>query len=761
MTRLDFILKNFKKTGKQDPQQAINDLVRILRAEFKSNVSSLYLYNSHHKSFVLVANKGLYLKPDTKIILSKEEGLIGLVARREELLNLSDATKHVHFKPIANTGENKYPSFTAVPIVYQQQCLGVIVQQQLKNKKLNAREVGSLLTVATTLSYVISQWDSDGTLLQLTQIDDSLKSEDQSYRGLPASQGIALGTAHIIEEYRTDDIENTKLEDCDNIEEEITIFSHAIAIVRIDILKESNDLVGLISDSDHMIFTTYVQLLDDNNLGGEVKKLIKQKYSAISAWNYIINKHCQNISLIGDQYLRSRITDIRDLGKRVLQKLNKDLDQKKFPKQPTILIASEITPSIMLNAPREYLAGMISIKGSINSHVSIIARSLGIPTVIGLSGFNMKKYRNKELIVDGSNGIVISQLTADTIAKYKVIIAENNEFSSSLNSFEQDAITTTSDGVNIELQVNSGLFEKDKTQIINHYSVGLYRSESIFFNRNVFPTEEEQMSFYQKELELTHPNQVTIRTLDIGGDKQLPYFTITEDNPYLGWRGIRVSLDHPELFIIQLRAMLKANIGLENLRILLPMVSFYSEFKQVYHIIDETHKSLISEGYLDVIMPPIGVMIEVPSMIFQISQLAGKADFLSVGTNDLIQYIQAVDRNNLDVSSCYRPLDPSILAVLNHIKKEAETAQLEISICGELASNFYGFVPLLAMGYRQLSMNFQQIKSAKAVIRAVSISDCQKLLTKLLTMHSEKEVIAAIDHYLLKEVNIDSHLKFL
>jgi len=760
MTRLEHILRDFDSGAKFSPLPALNKLVRVFRSELKSSTCSLYLYNEQIDSYVLVANCGKKIKKDSKIAIKSDEGLIGLVAKSEGLINLKDATLHPKYQPIEEIGEAKYPVFLAVPIVFQQICIGVISLTNLKNKTFKYFEEGFLLTAATALSETFSEWFKNGTILQLTKEFTTTKQSDLVYKGQSASNGLAIGIVHYVETQKIKDFKNVKLEDCRDPKKELMILSQALSDVRMDILKESSSLAGIISDNERMIFTTYVHMLDNNNLGGEVKQLIQQRYTALSAWKYIIAKHCHSFSMVNNDYLRSRMTDTYDLGLRVVNKMLHYKSEVTYPNQPFILGAKELTPSMLLKTPRKHLVGLITINGSTNSHLAILARAMGIPTVNGISGFDLHKYNNSKIVIDGSSGKIITNLSVSTLQEYQALIADNLDFSNKLAELDHEKSVTT-DGCHIELQINSGLFTKDTEKKHENHSIGLFRSETIFLNRDVFPTEDEQIEFYQQVLAAKNPLPVTFRTLDIGGDKQLSYFNQKEDNPYLGWRGIRVSLDHPELFNIQIRALLRSNIGYENLRVLLPMVSFTSELDNALQLIKDAYNQLIEEGYIDVVIPPIGIMVEIPSMIYLIPKIANKADFLSVGSNDLIQYIEAVDRNNLNVATNYRPLDPSILACLKQIKDLAMTHQLELSICGELASDYRGIIALIGLGYHRLSMTSQQLTKAKMLIRAINVKDCEQLVDNLLQFDNESDVVTAIDEYLNNNKQLDSHFKFL
>jgi len=299
----------------------------------------------------------------------------------------------------------------------------------------------------------------------------------------------------------------------------------------------------------------------------------------------------------------------------------------------------------------------------------------------------------------------------------------------------------TLDGKRIPLWVNTGIIE-DLAGAIEQGAegVGLYRTEVGFLLRDRFPSEEEQRQLYREQLETFAPAPVTMRTLDIGGDKSLPYFPIQEDNPFLGWRGIRVTLDHPEIFLAQVRAMLKANEGLGNLRILLPMISAVEEVDESFALIRRCHEEVLAEGYQQP-LPPVGVMIEVPSAVWLTGALANRVDFLSVGSNDLTQYLLAVDRNNARVAELYHGLHPAVLGALQQVVDAAHLEGCSVSICGEMAGDPRAVPLLLAMGFDQLSMSAINLPRVKKVINSLTMADANELLAELVGVHSSHAVI--------------------
>jgi len=322
----------------------------------------------------------------------------------------------------------------------------------------------------------------------------------------------------------------------------------------------------------------------------------------------------------------------------------------------------------------------------------------------------------------------------------------------------RDEPAETLDGHRIPLWVNTGLLT-DALRSLERGAegVGLYRTEVPFMMRDRFPSESEQRKIYRQQLEMFAPNPVTMRTLDIGGDKALTYFPINEANPFLGWRGIRVTLDHPEIFLVQIRAMIKASEGLNNLRIMLPMVSSVMEVEEAQHLIYRAYAEVEEEGF-DVDPPEVGVMIEVPSAVFQIRNIANRVDFLSVGSNDLTQYLLAVDRNNPRVADLYQTFHPAVLTALKTIADEARAAGKPVSICGELAGHPLGCVLLIAMGYDMLSMNATSLPKIKSVLRGITRDWAEELLEQVLQMESA-EIIASMIQFSLEKKGFERLLR--
>jgi phosphotransferase system enzyme I (PtsP) len=401
----------------------------------------------------------------------------------------------------------------------------------------------------------------------------------------------------------------------------------------------------------------------------------------------------------------------------------------------------------LAEVPKECLAGIVCAGGASFSHVAILARSMNIPAVMGVSNLPVSRMEGRFVILDGYLGRIYVSPAPSVLQEYQRLAEEDRELSQELESNKELPCETT-DGVNIPLFINTGLISEMSSQGIDESAgVGLYRTELPFMVRDSFPGESVQVNNYRKVLKAFHSRPVTIRTLDIGGDKPLPYFPVEEQNPFLGWRGVRISLDHPEIFLTQVRAMLRAAIGLNNLRLLLPMVSNVDEVDDAMLLIRRAHDELTEEGF-DVRMPKIGVMIEVPAAVYQVEALARRVDFLSVGTNDLTQYLLAVDRNNGHVADLYDDLHPAVLRALIQIVESARIYQREVSVCGEMAGNPASAVLLLGMGVDSLSMNAGSLLRVKWVIRSISSSRARQLLLAALRCERATEVKALLSRAL-------------
>ena len=483
-------------------------------------------------------------------------------------------------------------------------------------------------------------------------------------------------------------------------------------------------------------------------MGKEVEEEIQAGHWAPGALNHVVKKHVRVFEAMEDGYLRERAADVKDLGRRILAHLKlKEAVPRDYPEN-TILISEELTVSALADVPEGRLRGIVSARGSGNSHVAILARALDVPAVMGVDNLKVSRLDGTDLIIDGYSGEVYESPSPALLEQYQLRVTEEKELFKGLKSLKV-LRAETPDGRRIPLYVNAGLMSDIRPSLnAGAEGVGLYRTEVPFMIRERFPSEEEQREIYSHLLTAFSPKPVTIRTLDIGGDKNLPYFPITEENPFLGWRGIRITLDHPEIFLVQLRAILRASQGLNNLRILFPMISCVSEVIEAKALLQQAFDELKEEG-LHLHFPKIGVMVEVPSVIYQAREIAREVDFLSVGSNDLIQYILAVDRNNARVANLYDSLHPAVLRALYQLVEGVHEENKPITICGEMAGEPITVILLQAMGFDALSMNSTSLPRVKWVIRNFTISQSREILHNCLQMTHAREIRAYLQQILL------------
>ncbi len=709
----------------RDMKTALAIIVTRVKQVMATQVCSVYLRDTKG-DYVLMATDGLNADAVGKVRLAAGEGLVGRVVVREEPINLEHAEAHPSYQYFPETGEERYSAFLGVPIIHHRKVLGVLVVQQVEQRRFDEGEEAFLVTMSAQLAGVIAHAEATGGVVPV-----GAKATQAKFIGVSGASGIAIGEAVVIAPAA--DLRSVPYQACKDVEAEIAFFHRSLMAVREDIKSLGEQLKARINREEQALFDAYLAMLDDASLGGEVTDRIRKGANASYAWSEVILEHENIFNSMNDPYLRERATDLRDLGRRVLAYLQESNHKTRVYPDKAILIGEELTASMLGEIPKEKLAGLVSVLGSSNSHVAILARAMDIPTVMGAVDLPYTQIDGRPIIVDGYKGTVYCDPSAQLRKQYKAIFLEEQALVKGLEALK-DLPCETQDRYRMPLHVNTGLMA-DVVRSLERGAegVGLYRTEVPFLLRDRFPSEEEQRAIYREQLEAFAPHSVTMRTLDIGGDKALPYFPIEEDNPFLGWRGIRVTLDHPEIFLAQIRAMIKASEGLDNLRILLPMITNMQEVEAARALIQRVHKELLEEGYR-VRKPQVGVMIEVPAAVYLAPELSRRVDFLSVGSNDLTQYLLAVDRNNAQVADLYQAFHPAVLRALQYIVYAAHDAGISVSICGELAGDPGAAILLMAMGYDVLSMNATNLPKVKSVIRGITFERAKQLLAEVMRM---------------------------
>lgn len=719
-------------TSAQDFREALDIMVKRIANALATEACSIFLLDRRHGSYVLVATQGLNAKGIGKIRIPINKGLIGLIGDREEPLNIDDATKHPSFYHVAEAKEEAYRAFMGTPIIYHRQVLGVMIVQQSEPRKYDESEEAFLVTLAAQVAVIISHAASTGELQAL--LDNSNQAiQDHVYAGVAGSPGVGIGTGVIV--YTQFDLDTVPDREPDDIELEIELLHKSFAAVREDLQLLSERLANTLPKEELALFDVYQRILDSADLGAEVEQSIRAGNWAPGALRDVIGVHTRRLETLESEYMRERAEDIKNLAQRVLGYLQKNERAAPLYAPHSILIGDMLTPTELAEVPEGCLAGVICARGSSNSHIAILARAMKVPTVMGVGEASIFDLQDQEIIIDGYYGQVYVAPSPTLRAEFDRLQEEERKLDAALDEI-RDLPAVTKDDHQINLMVNTGLGADVSFALASGAEgVGLYRTEIPFMMRDRFPSTEEQRIIYRQLLASFAPRPVILRTLDVGGDKPLPYFPIVEDNPFLGWRGIRITLDHPEIFLSQVRAMMRASEELNNMRIMLPMVTDVAEVDEAMRLMRKAYAEVRDEGY-DIEMPQVGVMIEVPSAVYQARALAKRVDFLSVGSNDLTQYLLAVDRNNARVAGLYDSLHPAVLRALIQTVEGGHNEGKHVSICGELAGDPAAVLLLLAMGFDSLSMNASSVGRVKWVVRHITKKKAAAILQEVLGMES-------------------------
>ena len=718
-------------------ERALKRMVNQVKHALSTDCCSVYLSDYQNQQFVLSASDGLATSTLGQTAIGFSEGLVGLVGQREEPINIADAHNHPQFYHVPELEEDDLKAFLGTPIIHQRRVLGILIIQQKQARHFNENEEAFLVTLSAQLATAIANAEARGVIGRQND-----KGWVKQLTGIPGAPGVVQ--SEILINQPKADLRTVTLEKVSNVENEKQRFESAVEKTREDFEELAENLSDKIADDSLDIFEVYKQLLDSVHLTDEINAKINFGWNAQSALKQVVDNYVIQFESIEDAYLRERANDIKDLGNRLLMNLlQPDLASPKLPSS-FILVAEDVSASMLAEYQHKGLLGIVSLTGSNNSHAAILARAIGIPAIMGIEQIPLAQLNGQQAIIDGYSGELFIDPSESLQKEYEHLIAEEYELDDKVKQV-RELPSITRDGRAIELLLNAGLsvgFEHSKDA--GAVGIGLYRTEIPFMNRSCFPSETEQTEIYQEALSAFPSQMVTMRTLDVGGDKSLPYFPIAEDNPFLGWRGIRITLDHPEIFLVQVRAMMRANLGHGNLEIMLPMISGLAEVDDAIRLINQAHFELSAEveRYLEEKLPKpkIGIMIEVPSAIFQLKELATRVDFFSVGSNDLTQYLLAVDRNNARVADLYDSYHPAVLRALNTIAQESSKSLVPLSLCGELAGEPAGALLLLAMGYDKLSMSPHNIARIKWVIRHVEFKRAKVILEHVLNLSTAKQV---------------------
>ncbi len=714
-------------------------IVQRVREALSVDVASLYLLCPQNEQLTLMASHGLAQGAH----LQQYEGLVALVAERAEPVILDNVTGHSRYQRFPGSVEEPLNSFLGVPLLHQRRLLGVLVVQALGEHRFQEDHVAFLVTLVAQLASVISSAEISGELGS-GEVQDVGRNILVS--GIPGSPGIGIGTAVVY--FPDTELEAVPDRNPDSIEDEITLFREAVAQVEVDLLRIKEELSSKLPAEDRALFDAYLMMLSSSSLIDGAVERIKEGNWAPGALRATFLEYQRHFDEMEDDYLRERATDVQDLGRRILEHLLTDGHKRPQYQENTILVGRDISASQLAEVPAEKLAGMVCGSGSGSSHVAILARALGVPAVMGASDLPVARIDGLDVIVDGYQGSIYLRPEKAVRTEFERLAREESELTQGLWS-EAKRPAITPDGHTVPVYINSGL-KSDLMQAQRSMAdgIGLYRTELPFMVRERFPGEVEQANIYERVLRSFPAHPVTLRTLDVGGDKALSYFPIVEDNPFLGYRGIRISLDHPDIFLTQLRAMLQASRATGNLHVLFPMISSMDELDESLALLERARHELGEEG-IETPLPRTGVMIEVPSAVYLAEHLARKVDFLSIGTNDLVQYLLAVDRNNTRVAKLYHDDHPAVLCAIEAIVDGAHRAGRPVSVCGEMASDPASMLLLLGAGVDSLSVSVASLPRIKWVIRSFSRQHASEIFTEARRLLDPESIRSLLNNTLI------------
>lgn len=707
--------------GTESVQERLDDFVEAISSSMRVNVASIYLLRQGEE-LELSATKGLKRSAVHKTRMKPGEGLVGHVALTARPLNLADAPAHPLFSYRPETGEDPYNAFLGVPILRGGRTLGVLVVQSKDDRTFSEDEVEDLLTVAMVLAEIIADDERVGGKkaalkgIQLTHI------KPETFSGKPFSSGLARGHAVL---HRPPVAPANLL--AENIAQEEIRLEDAIARLRAHVDAMVSGETATLTRASRDIYEAYRTFAYDRKWVGRLREAVHSGLTAEAAVERTRNEHRARLMKVRDAYLRARLHDLEDLANRMLRLLAGETTTPDIP-DDAILFARELGPTELLDYDHKKLAAIVLEEGTMSSHTSIIAKALGLPLLGRVTGILDRIETGDDVLVDAEDGRVHLRPLETQVSGFQMRLNIRGEMSRAYDQLRfKRAITR--DGTEVGLMLNAGLLvDLPQLDLAGADGIGLFRTEFQFMVSDFMPRLAQQTELYRKAIMAAGDRPVTFRTLDLGGDKILPYMDpVPEENPAIGWRAIRIGLDRPGLMRYQLRALVAAGAG-RHLRVMFPMVTTVQEMVDARALFDleiERAKKLGKELPAKI---EVGVMLETPSLAWQINQVCEIADFVSVGANDLLQFFFAADRDNARVADRYDPLSPAALSILTFIADGCRANNTPVSVCGEIAGRPLEAACLVALGFHTLSMPVTGIGPVKSALMALDVAELRELI---------------------------------
>lgn len=714
-------------------QERLDRLVAMIASTMVADVCSIYLTRGAvHELF---ATEGLKPEAVHRTRLKHGEGLVGLVAETAQPLNIADAPHHERFSYRPETGEDPYNAFLGVPIVRSERTFGVLVVQNRASRIYGEDEVEALQTIAMVLAEMVAS-GAFGDLSGLADVE-ARASRPELLNGRAFSDGLAIGTVVLHEPHAP----LGRVIADDPVKEEQRLDA-ALIQIRTTLQEMLEGDPGRISGVSREVLEMFLMLANDPSWETKLKHGVRAGLSADAAVERIRGEHRAKFNKTRDPYLRERLHDLEDLDNRLLRALaGVDGAAKQEMPADAVLVARELGPAELLDYGAERLKGLALEEGGATAHAAIVARALGIPMVGLLPGLLSRVEAGDPIILDGERGEVRLRPEEAVVCAYQERIQFRTARAAEFARIK-DTPAITQDGAQMSLLLNAGLaLDVHHLDEVGAEGIGLFRTEFQFMVSETLPRLESQTLLYRDVLETADQRPVTFRTLDLGGDKVLPYVTAErEENPALGWRAVRIGLDRPALLRYQLRALISAAAG-RRLRVMFPLVTLIAEFDAARALVDRELEWARKHGRELPAQIEVGVMVEAPALAWSIPALKGRADFLSIGTNDLMQYFFAADRGNARVSDRYDILSPPALRLLKQIREDADAANLQISICGEAAGRPLEAMAFTALGYRRLSMPASGVGPVKRLVLSLNAREAAEAVSPLL--HSDLPSVRA------------------
>jgi phosphotransferase system enzyme I (PtsP) len=755
-----------------DLDETLNNVVDLVAKRLDADVCSLYLTGEGMRKLVLSATVGLNKQAVGRVTLRFGEGLVGLAAETRAPIATERASSHPNFKYFPETGEERYEGLMAVPLFMRGVAIGVLVVQTRMPRHFDADDISLLQTCAQLIAPVVmnarlmslvdeSDEERAASMRELARLGIRVTGQTPAraernleFRGHPAAQGIAIGPLYRLEE--PIDLDSVDYRPSADPAAEEADLLRALADSRRELDGVRDTVAERFGPDFAAVFNTHLQILEDKGFVSRLTDEVRARGNALVALRTVLDAYRKTFDRIEDPYFRDRVTDVEEVGRRVVYHLLDVRHQTVPMPDGAIVVAENIYPGDFVHLDLARVGALVSEHGGPTSHAVIFARTLEIPAVTGVARIFEAAQSGELAIVDGGDGRVFFAPDAALVAEYERARRRHAVTVEHLDAF-RDMSGQTRDGRSIRLTANAGLMS-DLRLIERHGAdgIGLFRTEMLAFAHRGFPEEEEQEQLYERVARWLAPRPVTIRTLDLGGEKGIPTIdTGHEDNPQLGCRSIRLSFEHEGTFRAQLRAILRASAA-GNVRLLLPMISSLGELRRAKELIEQSKSQLARAGVPFDPKLPVGIMIEVPAAAIGSARLAEECDFFSIGTNDLTQYTLAVDRGNERVAHLFDPLHPAVLSLIDRSVRAATRAGIPVSVCGEMASNPLAIPILIGLGISELSAAPSAVPVMKQIVHALDSGLAEEDARRALEAATAQEV-ARIGAERIRERGLLSH----